>query len=102
MKIWIYKGARDVGSLAIDPKGHREHTYKYVEAVVLSMNYEVLDLEALSRLDGRRWSNCRSRDGLEIVTFDITVAMVVIKLSHWPPESEILSLVVMTMEPFLA
>ncbi|CAL1353134.1 unnamed protein product [Linum trigynum] len=30
-------------------------------------NYGELDLEALSRLDGRRWSNCRSAEGLEIV-----------------------------------
>ncbi|CAN1301072.1 Protein STICHEL [Linum perenne] len=34
----------------------------------LSTNFGELDLEALSRLDGRRWSNCRSTDeGLEIV-----------------------------------
>ncbi|KAL4387818.1 hypothetical protein GQ457_09G008350 [Hibiscus cannabinus] len=34
----------------------------------LSTNFEELDLEALSRLDGRRWSSsCRSQDGLEIV-----------------------------------
>lgn len=34
----------------------------------LSTNYGELDLEALSRLDGRRWStSCRSQDGLEIV-----------------------------------
>ncbi|CAN0899435.1 Protein STICHEL [Linum grandiflorum] len=34
----------------------------------LSTNFGELDLEALSRLDGRRWSNCRStEEGLEIV-----------------------------------
>ncbi|XP_011087602.1 protein STICHEL [Sesamum indicum] len=34
----------------------------------LSTNYGELDLEALSRLDGRRWSaSCRSPEGLEIV-----------------------------------
>ncbi|KAK3029477.1 hypothetical protein RJ639_037498 [Escallonia herrerae] len=34
----------------------------------LSTNYGGLDLEALSRLDGRRWSSsCRSHDGLELV-----------------------------------
>ncbi|XP_022721340.1 protein STICHEL-like isoform X2 [Durio zibethinus] len=34
----------------------------------LSTNFGELDLEALSRLDGRRWSSsCRSLDGLEIV-----------------------------------
>ncbi|KAJ8754860.1 hypothetical protein K2173_015372 [Erythroxylum novogranatense] len=33
----------------------------------LSTNYGELDLEALSRLDGKRWSNCRSQEGLEIV-----------------------------------
>ncbi|KAJ0078129.1 hypothetical protein Patl1_36655 [Pistacia atlantica] len=37
----------------------------------LSMNYGELDLEALSRLDGRRWSSsCRSQDGLEIVALN--------------------------------
>ncbi|GLT44522.1 hypothetical protein SLA2020_184110 [Shorea laevis] len=36
----------------------------------LSTNFGELDLEALSRLDGRRWSSsCRSQDGLEIVAF---------------------------------
>ncbi|CAI0438474.1 unnamed protein product [Linum tenue] len=30
-------------------------------------NYGELDMEALSRLDGRRWSNCRSAEGFEIV-----------------------------------
>lgn len=34
----------------------------------LSTNFGELDLEALSRLDGRRWSSsCRSREGLELV-----------------------------------
>lgn len=34
----------------------------------LSTNYGELDLEALSRLDGRRWSaSCRSEEGLELV-----------------------------------
>ncbi|KAK3007654.1 hypothetical protein RJ639_013888 [Escallonia herrerae] len=34
----------------------------------LSTNYRGLDLEALSRLDGRRWSSsCRSQEGLELV-----------------------------------
>ncbi|PSS21670.1 Protein STICHEL like [Actinidia chinensis var. chinensis] len=34
----------------------------------LSTNFGELDLEALSRLDGRRWScSCRSQDGLELV-----------------------------------
>ncbi|XWS20664.1 hypothetical protein CRYUN_Cryun31cG0122500 [Craigia yunnanensis] len=34
----------------------------------LSTNFGELELEALSRLDGRRWSSsCRSQDGLEIV-----------------------------------
>ncbi|XP_023637911.1 protein STICHEL isoform X2 [Capsella rubella] len=37
----------------------------------LSTNYGELDLEAQSRLDGRRWStSCRSRDGLEAVVLD--------------------------------
>ncbi|KAJ6427821.1 hypothetical protein OIU84_023261 [Salix udensis] len=36
----------------------------------LSTNYGELDLEALSRLDGRRWSSCRSQDGLEIVALN--------------------------------
>ncbi|XP_065849140.1 protein STICHEL-like [Euphorbia lathyris] len=36
----------------------------------LSTNYGELDLEALSRLDGRRWSNCRSQDGLEVVALN--------------------------------
>ncbi|KAK3011229.1 LOW QUALITY PROTEIN: hypothetical protein RJ639_012381 [Escallonia herrerae] len=34
----------------------------------LSTNYGGLDLEALSRLDGRRWSSsCRSQEGLELI-----------------------------------
>ncbi|KAK3027512.1 hypothetical protein RJ639_040227 [Escallonia herrerae] len=34
----------------------------------LSTNYGGLDLEALSQLDGRRWSSsCRSQEGLELV-----------------------------------
>ncbi|XP_015054909.1 protein STICHEL [Solanum pennellii] len=34
----------------------------------LSTNFGELDLEALSRLDGKRWStSCRSQDGLELV-----------------------------------
>ncbi|KAK3004201.1 hypothetical protein RJ639_018607, partial [Escallonia herrerae] len=34
----------------------------------LSTNYGGLDLEALSRLDGRRWSSsCKSQEGLELV-----------------------------------
>ncbi|OAY31856.1 protein STICHEL [Manihot esculenta] len=36
----------------------------------LSTNFGELDLEALSRLDGRRWSSCRSQDGLEIVAIN--------------------------------
>ncbi|VVA26920.1 PREDICTED: STICHEL [Prunus dulcis] len=37
----------------------------------LSTNFGELDLEALSRLDGRRWSSsCRSQEGLEIVTLN--------------------------------
>lgn len=37
----------------------------------LSTNFGELDLEALSRLDGRRWSSsCRSQDGLEIVALN--------------------------------
>ncbi|KAK4424457.1 protein STICHEL [Sesamum alatum] len=36
----------------------------------LSTNFEELDLEALSRLDGRRWSSCRSQDGLELVALN--------------------------------
>ncbi|KAA8536650.1 hypothetical protein F0562_029128 [Nyssa sinensis] len=37
----------------------------------LSTNYGELDLEALSRLDGRRWSSsCRSQDGLELVALN--------------------------------
>uniref|UniRef100_A0A1J3EU47 Protein STICHEL n=1 Tax=Noccaea caerulescens TaxID=107243 RepID=A0A1J3EU47_NOCCA len=37
----------------------------------LSTNYGELDLEAQSRLDGRRWStSCRSQDGLEVVALD--------------------------------
>ncbi|KAJ7946509.1 protein STICHEL [Quillaja saponaria] len=37
----------------------------------LSTNFGELDLEALSRLDGRRWSSsCRSQEGLEIVAFN--------------------------------
>ncbi|XP_068652966.1 protein STICHEL-like [Aristolochia californica] len=32
----------------------------------LSTNFGELDLEASSRLDGRRWSSCRSQDGLEL------------------------------------
>ncbi|KAL5993195.1 hypothetical protein ACLOJK_014118 [Asimina triloba] len=32
----------------------------------LSTNYGELDLEASSRLDGRRWSSCRSQEGLEL------------------------------------
>lgn len=36
----------------------------------LSTNFGELDMEALSRLDGKRWSSsCRSQDGLEIVAF---------------------------------
>ncbi|OVA15476.1 DNA polymerase III [Macleaya cordata] len=33
----------------------------------LSTNFGELDMEALSRLDGRRWSSCRSQEGLELV-----------------------------------
>ncbi|KAI3857300.1 hypothetical protein MKX03_003142 [Papaver bracteatum] len=33
----------------------------------LSTNFGELDMEGLSRLDGRRWSSCRSQEGLEIV-----------------------------------
>nr|GMD40751.1 protein STICHEL [Ipomoea batatas] len=37
----------------------------------LSTNFGELDLEALSRLDGRRWStSCKSQDGLELVAFN--------------------------------
>ncbi|KAL6183987.1 hypothetical protein ACLB2K_045395 [Fragaria x ananassa] len=37
----------------------------------LSTNFGELDLEALSRLDGRRWSSsCRSQEGLEIVALN--------------------------------
>ncbi|XP_011092245.1 protein STICHEL isoform X1 [Sesamum indicum] len=36
----------------------------------LSTNFEELDLEALSRLDGRRWSSCRSQEGLELVALN--------------------------------
>ncbi|XP_011011711.1 PREDICTED: protein STICHEL-like isoform X2 [Populus euphratica] len=36
----------------------------------LSTNYGELDLEALCRLDGRRWSSCRNQDGLEIVALN--------------------------------
>ncbi|XP_074382556.1 protein STICHEL-like [Apium graveolens] len=37
----------------------------------LSTNYGELDLEALSRLDGRRWSaSCRSEEGLELVALN--------------------------------
>ncbi|XVE89317.1 hypothetical protein DITRI_Ditri19aG0192700 [Diplodiscus trichospermus] len=37
----------------------------------LSTNFGEVDLEALSRLDGRRWSSsCRSQDGLEIVALN--------------------------------
>ncbi|KAI4298893.1 hypothetical protein L6164_032406 [Bauhinia variegata] len=37
----------------------------------LSTNFGELDLEGLSRLDGRRWSlSCRSQEGLEIVAFN--------------------------------
>uniref|UniRef100_A0A2P2JUC2 Protein STICHEL n=1 Tax=Rhizophora mucronata TaxID=61149 RepID=A0A2P2JUC2_RHIMU len=36
----------------------------------LSTNFGELDLEALSRLDGRRWSNCRNQDRLEIVALN--------------------------------
>ncbi|KAJ0972913.1 hypothetical protein J5N97_020872 [Dioscorea zingiberensis] len=32
----------------------------------LSSNFGELDLEALSRLDGRRWSSCKSQDGWEL------------------------------------
>ncbi|XP_058089954.1 protein STICHEL-like [Magnolia sinica] len=32
----------------------------------LSTNFGELDLEASSRLDGRRWSSCRSQEGLEL------------------------------------
>ncbi|KAG8364021.1 hypothetical protein BUALT_Bualt19G0082900 [Buddleja alternifolia] len=37
----------------------------------ISTNFGELDLEALSRLDGRRWSSsCRSQDGLELVALN--------------------------------
>ncbi|KAJ8529706.1 hypothetical protein K7X08_036541 [Anisodus acutangulus] len=37
----------------------------------LSTNFGELDLEALSRLDGKRWStSCRSQDGLELVALN--------------------------------
>ncbi|OVA19149.1 DNA polymerase III [Macleaya cordata] len=37
----------------------------------LSTNFGELDLEALSRLDGQRWSlSCRSQDGLEMVALE--------------------------------
>ncbi|KAL2513856.1 Protein STICHEL [Forsythia ovata] len=37
----------------------------------LSTNFGELDLEALSRLDGRRWSSsCRSQEGLELVALN--------------------------------
>ncbi|KAF2317319.1 hypothetical protein GH714_020125 [Hevea brasiliensis] len=36
----------------------------------LSTNFGELDLEALCRLDGRRWSSCRSQDGLDIVALN--------------------------------
>lgn len=32
----------------------------------LSTNFGELGLEASSRLDGRRWSSCRSQEGLEL------------------------------------
>ncbi|XP_047945282.1 protein STICHEL-like isoform X2 [Salvia hispanica] len=37
----------------------------------LSTNFTELDMEALSRLDGRRWSSsCRSQEGLEVVALN--------------------------------
>ncbi|GAA0139002.1 DNA-directed DNA polymerase [Lithospermum erythrorhizon] len=37
----------------------------------LSTNFGELDLEAVNRLDGRRWStSCRSREGLELMTLN--------------------------------
>ncbi|XP_073028211.1 protein STICHEL-like [Primulina eburnea] len=37
----------------------------------ISTNFGELDMEALSRLDGRRWSSsCRSQEGLELVSFN--------------------------------
>ncbi|KAJ4845332.1 hypothetical protein Tsubulata_042326 [Turnera subulata] len=36
----------------------------------LSTNFGELDLEALSRLDGGRWSSCKSQDGMEIVALN--------------------------------
>ncbi|KAJ8572705.1 hypothetical protein K7X08_009216 [Anisodus acutangulus] len=39
--------------------------------VELSTNFGELDLEALSRLDGKRWStSCRSQDGLDLVALN--------------------------------
>ncbi|XP_008781968.1 protein STICHEL [Phoenix dactylifera] len=32
----------------------------------LSTNYGELDLEAMSRLDGRRWSSCKTQEGVEL------------------------------------
>lgn len=37
----------------------------------LSTNFGELELEALSRLDGRRWSNCQSQDTLEILALNV-------------------------------
>lgn len=34
----------------------------------LSANFGELDLEAVSRLDGRRWSSCRSQEGIEVAS----------------------------------
>ncbi|XP_072950811.1 protein STICHEL-like [Typha angustifolia] len=34
----------------------------------LSTNFGELDLEAQSRLDGRRWSSCKSQEGMELAT----------------------------------
>lgn len=41
----------------------------------LSTNVGELDLEALSRLDGRRWSSCKSQDGIEIAVHAADQAM---------------------------
>ncbi|KAI4343323.1 hypothetical protein MLD38_027845 [Melastoma candidum] len=60
------KNARDV-PLPVsnnDGKGGSSVGTGYSDDEVYT-NYGELELEALSRLDGRRWSNCRSQDGSE-------------------------------------
>ncbi|EAY82580.1 hypothetical protein OsI_37801 [Oryza sativa Indica Group] len=60
----LLDGSCDFGSSSFDSSSDE-----------LSTNVGELDLEALSRLDGRRWSSCKSQDGVDPAVHGADLAM---------------------------